>query len=186
MIKFNFMRARFYLKKIIVWVIMISLLHVPAKQWMNYQIGLVNVVHKINVNTTKLTCFSITLFCLILLREGCCCCCCWLPEAPSLLSRLSVLTDGMTFAVFSMSLKLWINSLKISQLPKLRLSTDFNSWRSQYRRTRPVIAFSRRIGANFSIVLLSSFTCDNKVIKSSQLNLDNFVCVRSCDDDQSD
>lgn len=87
---------------------------------------------------------------------------------------------GCAFAVASMSRKLWISSLKISQLPKFSWRTDLSSLRSQYIRTRPLIAFSRKIGASFSIVVFSSCTCDKRLMKSSQLSFDRRVCDKSC------
>lgn len=122
----------------------------------------------------QLTCFSITLFFIRVIDD------CWLPDAPSLMSLLSVFTVGMAFAVVSVSRKLRISSLKISQLPKFSWSTDFSSLSSQYKSTRPVIAFSLKIGASFSMAFFNSLTWPNRAMKSSQPSFDSFICVKSC------
>lgn len=54
--------------------------------------------------------------------------------------------------------------------------TDLSSLRSQNFNTRPVIPFSLKMGASFSMEPFSSVTCPNKFINSSQLSFDKRVC----------
>lgn len=78
-----------------------------------------------------------------------------------------------------------MRSDKIQLEPKIvcccSLLTDFNSFKSQYISTFPVIAFSLRIGAKLSMAIFNSLTCPSKLIKSSQLNFDNFTWDKSCE-----
>lgn len=73
----------------------------------------------------QLTCFSITDFC-----RG------------NVGSTESTSVNFNVGCIFSISRKQFTNNRKISQCPKLNVSKDFNSFRSQCIKTRPLIAFS--------------------------------------------
>lgn len=109
-----------------------------------------------------LTCFSITDFCRW--NVGC-------TESTSV-----SLIAGCSF---SMSRKQLISNRKISQWPKLRPNNDFNSFKSQCIKTRPLIAFSCNACAKRSNAGSSSSISFNRAVRPSTDNFDKRTCKRS-------